>query len=75
MTEVAAEGLNLSGQLEWLVARTPEEFAKKICAVHQDQSLNVQLAAAALYFIRRNFNNDTTQRLLAEAITGSDSGE
>ena len=71
MTDVAAEGLNLPSQLEWLVARTPEEFAKKICAVHQDQSLNVQLAAAVLDFIRRNFNNDTTQRLLAEAIMRS----
>ena len=68
MSDLAAEGLNLPHQLEWLIARTPEEFAQKIRAVHQDQSLNVQLTAAVLDFIRGRFNNDTTQRLLAEAI-------
>lgn len=71
MTDVAAEGLNLPGKLEWLIARTSEEFAKKICALHQDASLNEKLSADGLDFIRSSFNNDTTQRLLAEATMRS----
>jgi GT2 family glycosyltransferase/glycosyltransferase involved in cell wall biosynthesis len=72
MTEMAAEGLNLPSQLEWLIARTPEEFSQKIRAVHQDESLNAQLSAAVLDFTRSNFNNDETERLLGEAIARSD---
>jgi len=69
MTEVAAEGMNLPSELEWLVARTPEEFAKKLCAVHDDETLNGKLAAAGLNFIRKSFSGEVIQRLIAEATT------
>ena len=69
MSEVAAEGVNLSPELEWLISRTPEEFSQKISAVHEDESLNARLSASALAFTQERFSNDATQRLLAEAIS------
>jgi hypothetical protein len=49
MSEVAAEGLNLPRhELEWLIARTPEEFSKKLAAVHEDESLNAKLSSVRI---------------------------
>ncbi len=45
MSEVAAEGVELSGELGWLIARTPAEFAEKLRAVHEDADLNAGLCA------------------------------
>jgi GT2 family glycosyltransferase/glycosyltransferase involved in cell wall biosynthesis len=72
MTDVAAEGLNLPRQLEWLVAQTPEEFAEKLTAVHQDESLNESLAAGALEYIQNNCSGRAIQQLLAEATSRRD---
>lgn len=72
MSEVAAEGLNLPRQLEWLIARTPEEFSKKLAAVHEDESLNSKLSACVLDFIQQNFSADAIDGMLAEAITRND---
>jgi glycosyltransferase involved in cell wall biosynthesis len=69
MTEMAAEGLNLPHQLEWLIARTPEEFAEKVRAVHEDESLNEKLSAYALEIIEKSYSGEATERLLAEATT------
>ena len=69
MSEVAAEGLNLSSQMKWLVARSPAEFAKKLSAVHEDRCLNEDLAAHGLEVIRKYYCADATRRLLAEATT------
>ncbi len=69
MTEMAAEGLNLPEQLEWLVARTPEEFARKVAAVHDDATLNEKLSTTGLEFIKNRFSADEVQRLIAEAIS------
>ena len=52
MSEVAAEGLELSGDLAWLVARSPAEFAEKIALVHEDEAFNQALADAGLGYIR-----------------------
>jgi O-antigen biosynthesis protein len=68
MTDVAAEGLSLPRDLEWLIARTPQEFAKKLVAVHDDESLNSKLSTYALDYIAKNFSAAVTQRSLAEAI-------
>lgn len=69
MTELAAEGLDLPRHLEWLIARTPEEFTEKVLAVHQDESLNARLSAQALDYIRENYSAHVTQETLAEAIS------
>jgi len=68
MTDVAAEGMELPQQLQWLVAATPKEFAKKLANVHEDRSLNETLAAQGLEFIQRRYSGASTQRLLAEAL-------
>ena len=67
MSDVAAEGLNLTHELEWLIAKTPAEFATKIAAMHEDESLNAKISSYALDFIEQNFGANTTQRTLAEA--------
>jgi GT2 family glycosyltransferase len=72
MSEVAAEGLNLPSELEWLIARTPQEFSKKLAAVHEDEALNAKLTACGLDFIEQGFNGDAVQRSLAEAIVRVD---
>lgn len=69
MTDVAAEGLNLPRQLEWLIAKTPTEFCKKLTTIHEDESLNSKLSAVGLDFVRNNFNSEAVQRMLAEATT------
>jgi GT2 family glycosyltransferase len=69
MSDIAAEGLNLPTRLEWLVAKTPEEFARKIIDIHEDEALNANLSMVVLEYISKNYSNEVTQRLLAEAIT------
>jgi glycosyltransferase involved in cell wall biosynthesis len=69
MSEMAAEGVNLPAELQWLITRTPAEFAEKLVAVHDDELLNTQLAADGLEFVRRHYSDEATQRTLAEAIT------
>lgn len=69
MTEVAAEGLNLPPQLEWLIATTPEQIARKLAAVHDDEALNAKLSAHGLDYIAENCSAEVTRRMLAEAIT------
>ncbi len=72
MTDVAAEGLNLPSQLEWLIARTPEEIADKLAAVHEDEALNAKLSTYVLEYIGKYFSAEVTQRLLAEATMRRD---
>lgn len=68
MTEVAAEGMELPGELEWLIARTPQEFARKLATVHEDRALNEALAAHGLEFIQSRYSSASTQRLLGAAM-------
>jgi GT2 family glycosyltransferase/glycosyltransferase involved in cell wall biosynthesis len=72
LTEVAAEGLNLPPDLEWLVARTPEQFSNKLSAVHEDESLNARLSEHGLAYIRTNFSAATTAQSLAAATRRKD---
>ncbi len=51
MSEVAAEGLELTADLTWLVARSPGEFAEKIARVHEDEAFNRRLSEASLAYI------------------------
>jgi O-antigen biosynthesis protein len=69
MSDVAAEGIELPQRMEWLVARTAREFASKLANIHEDQALNEELAAYGLEFIQKNFNGESTRRLLAEATS------
>jgi GT2 family glycosyltransferase/glycosyltransferase involved in cell wall biosynthesis len=68
MTEVAAEGMELPPELEWLIAHTPQEFARKLATVHEDRALNETLTAHGLEFIRSRYSSAATQRLLAAAM-------
>ncbi|HEV2362980.1 MAG TPA: glycosyltransferase [Caulobacteraceae bacterium] len=68
MSEVAAEGLSLAGELGWLVARSPEEMVQKLVSVHEDRELNSAMARAGLEFIKRGFGTPEVLESLARAI-------
>jgi glycosyltransferase involved in cell wall biosynthesis len=68
MSEIAAEGLNLPEDLAWLVARSPEEFAVKIAALHDDDTMAVRLAGSCRAYIVENNNTDETTERMRRAI-------
>jgi glycosyltransferase involved in cell wall biosynthesis len=68
MSEVAAEGLELSDELAWLVARSPSEFGDKISQLHEDRALNDRLSQAGLEYIAERNNAGVVQRALEIAI-------
>jgi hypothetical protein len=59
MSPIAAEGLGLPKDLEWLIAADDEPFARKILALHADDSRAAELSEAGLVFIRDNFGAAT----------------
>jgi len=67
MSEMAAEGMELPRELEWLIARNPKEFAHKLASIHEDRALNETLAAHGVEFIRNRYSSAATEQLLAEA--------
>jgi glycosyltransferase involved in cell wall biosynthesis len=69
MTSVAAEGLDLPPELEWLIAQTPKEFAEKLVAVHEDKSLNEKLGKHAVEYIERGYSVEAIQPLFAKATS------
>jgi glycosyltransferase involved in cell wall biosynthesis len=69
MSEVAAEGLDLPEDLDWLVARTPEEFAQKLAQVHDDAAFNQSLAEAGLEYISRRYSAKAAKQALHAAVT------
>jgi O-antigen biosynthesis protein len=69
MSGVAAEGLDLPADLDWLVARTPEEFAQKLAQVHEDATFNQSLAEAGLKYIERRYSAKATKQALRAAVT------
>jgi glycosyltransferase involved in cell wall biosynthesis len=70
MSEVAAEGLELSGKLAWLVARSPAEFAEKIARVHQDEGFNRTLSEAGLMYIEERCGAGVVMEALRAAVKG-----
>jgi len=66
---VAAEGLDLPPELEWLIAQTPKEFAEKLVAVHEDKSLNEKLGKHAVEYIERGYSVEAIQPLFAKATS------
>ncbi|WP_424363296.1 glycosyltransferase [Methylocystis parvus] len=69
MTPIAAEGLPLTDELQYLVADSLEEQADKIVRLHNDIAFHKDVAKAGLDFISRFFSRDTVdgalRRLLA----------
>jgi glycosyltransferase involved in cell wall biosynthesis len=68
MSEVAAEGLELPDDLSWLVARSVEEFAKKIVRVHEDEGFNKALSEAGLAYIVRRCGAGVVTEALRAAV-------
>ena len=74
MSEVAAEGLELSGDLAWLVARSPAEFAEKIARVHADAAFNKALSDAGLAYILVRHGAGVVMDTLREAVAQQPTG-
>ncbi len=68
MSEIAAEGLELEGDLAWLVAHSAEEFMEKIILVHRDEGLNQRLAEAGLAYIAARHSADVVRSNLNNAV-------
>ena len=71
MSKIAAEGLKLPEPLLWLVAQSPEEFADKIAALHQNLDLATSLADAGRRYIESSFGAALIQRQLGEVISAA----
>jgi GT2 family glycosyltransferase len=69
MSEVAAEGLELAGDLTWLVARSPAEFAEKIALVHEDEAFNRALSEAGLTYIEQRYGAGVVMDALRAAVS------
>jgi glycosyltransferase involved in cell wall biosynthesis len=70
MSEVAAEGLELTGDLAWLVARSPAEFAEKLALVHWDAAFNKTLSDAGLAYIEQRYGAGVVMEALRGAVVG-----
>ncbi len=70
MSEVAAEGLELTGDLAWLVARSPAEFAEKLALVHWDAAFNKTLSDAGLAYIEQRYGAGVGMEALRGAVVG-----
>ena len=69
MSDLAAEGLELPKSLLWLIARTPREFAEKLSALHNDETMTKTLSFEVGEYIRKGFGADRVRELLASAIS------
>jgi GT2 family glycosyltransferase/glycosyltransferase involved in cell wall biosynthesis len=68
MTEVAAEGLPLTKQLQWLVARDETEFAKKVVRLLEDEKWSQTLADEGIRMLINSFSEVATELALAASI-------
>src|SRR5262249_39197134 len=69
MSQVAAEGLELTEELAWLVADSPAEFADKVRQLHSDADLNGRLAHAGLQYIVERNSSEVVKRALEIAVS------
>lgn len=69
ISEIAAEGLNLPKDMEWIVARQPEEFAEKELRLEMDEQLNRSLAASSLAFLASRFSPEAVSAALRNALS------
>ena len=70
MSEVAAEGLELSDDLAWLVARSPADFAAKVARLHSDAAFNAQMTQAGLGYIAERNSAEAVRKALEVAVRG-----
>jgi O-antigen biosynthesis protein len=68
MSEMAAEGLELPGDLAWLVAHSPEEYVEKLVQVHEDEACNRALSEAGLAYIERRYSAGAVKQALGSAV-------
>ncbi len=69
MSEIAAEGLPLQGDLTWLIARTDGEFAEKLSRLLTDEAWNHHLATCGLTMLQTSFSMDSMLSELHKAIS------
>lgn len=68
MSEIAAEGLPITGELEWLVARSPGEFSKKIATLLSDSRANAKLAELGIKMIDNFFGKVAMNKTMKNAV-------
>jgi hypothetical protein len=67
MSDVAAEGILLSPQLQGLIGRDPAAIAALICRLHEDEPANRVAADAGLALLGRDFTAEATDAALQAA--------
>ncbi|GEN63631.1 glycosyltransferase [Acetobacter oeni] len=68
MTPVAAEGLNLSGELAELVGQDAAAVARLIVRVHEERGMCEAAARAGLQFVREKYSAAVVVTALADAV-------
>ncbi|HQT84427.1 MAG: hypothetical protein B7Z58_07700 [Acidiphilium sp. 37-64-53] len=71
MSEIAAEGLPIEGDLTWLIARTPQEFAEKLDRLLTDEAWNLRMAGTALAMMEASFSYQTMVEQTKMALNSS----
>ncbi|MGC9270883.1 glycosyltransferase [Acidiphilium sp.] len=68
MSEIAAEGLPLSGDLLWLIARSDDEFRAKLTRILTDEAWNHTLATAGLAMLEQFFSTEAMLEHMQAAL-------
>lgn len=71
MSEIAAEGMDLPAELQWLIAKTPDDFAKKLALMLANEEKNAEFADLGLEFISKIFSALAIERGINAAIQRS----
>jgi hypothetical protein len=70
MTRVAAEGLDLPAELDWLVADQPDMLADRIVTLCRDNARYQRVAKACKAYVAANYAPERIDALIAEACGG-----
>lgn len=68
MSEIAAEGLPIEGDLTWLIAKSPKDFAEKLSRILTDEDWNEKISALAINLIETQFSATATISQLQQAL-------
>ncbi|GBQ28647.1 hypothetical protein [Acidiphilium acidophilum] len=68
MSEIAAEGLPIEGDLTWLIARSPKDFAEKLSRLLTDEEWNEKMLVLAAKLIEKMFSEKIMIMQLKRAL-------
>jgi glycosyltransferase involved in cell wall biosynthesis len=67
MTSIAAEGLDLPDDLQWLVADEAQELAERVAALCRDDARHRRIAQGCQAYVAANYSSERIDALMREA--------